>query len=65
MTAVALQPRQCECGKRPYHKKEAQTIANRRTGRHVSARHERGAEYLRIYQCPASNWWHITHKYPR
>lgn len=65
MSFTAYQPGLCPCGKRAYPKKIAQTIANKRTGRHRSARHERGEEYLRIYQCPQSGWWHLTHKHFR
>lgn len=43
----------CRCGKPCYKKIDAQTAKNKRE--------REGAPALRIYQCPESNAWHLTH----
>src|ERR1035438_4159888 len=40
------------CGKQSYRKRDAQTVRNRLRKRGV---------VLRIYRCPKSNFWHLTH----
>lgn len=51
---VAEIGRRCPCGKMGFGKKDAQTKRNLLL--------RRGNEkYLRIYQCPVSNAWHLTH----
>lgn len=43
----------CQCGKVCFDKKTAQTKRNQleRMG---------GEKYLRVYQCPQSDYWHLT-----
>lgn len=53
MNKIFLQDERC-LHKKPYTKKEAQTIRNLRL--------EQGEKYLRIYPCPLCNNWHLTHK---
>ena len=43
----------CPCGKMCFDKKGAQTRRN--------SLKRRGGEELRIYPCPLSNTWHLTH----
>lgn len=49
------------CSKRPYSKKEAQTVLNERTKGRIANRHNR-PHHLRIYHCDHCNAWHLTHK---
>ena len=41
-------------GKKKYHKRDAETARNFRI--------QDGEEFLRIYQCPYCNFWHLTSK---
>ena len=43
----------CACGKISFDKKGAQTRRN--------SLYRKGGEELRIYQCPLSDTWHLTH----
>lgn len=52
------------CRKRGYTKKEAQSVVNSRTKGRRQRRNGR-PEYLRIYECPNCNQWHVTHEEPR
>ncbi len=48
----------CACGKVSFDKKGARTSRN-------SLLKAGTAKYLRIYQCPLSNKWHLTKQRPR
>lgn len=45
----------CKCGKVSFDKKTAQTKRNFLLNRGND-------KVLRIYQCPDSDWWHLTSK---
>jgi hypothetical protein len=49
------------CPKKPYTKREAQTVINERTKGRIAHRHGR-PKHLRKYHCPDCNAWHLTHK---
>jgi len=51
---------ECPKGKRPYEKRIAQQIVNKRTGK--KGHRSKTAGYLRMYHCPACNYWHVTHQ---
>jgi len=50
----------CSCGKVCLDKKTALTKRNYLGGKGLEGK-GKGAEF-RIYQCPESNWWHLTKK---
>lgn len=53
----------CEESNKPcYTKRQAQTVRNRRTGPTRRRKRRDSASFLRIYQCPYCNHWHLTHK---
>lgn len=61
MNETSIYTRAMNCEKPAYGKKQALSIINRRTKGRSRVRHNK-PEYLRAYQCPECNQWHLTHK---
>ena len=59
----ATKPTTCHCTKHAYTKLEAETTLNDRLNGRPHRRHNR-PDYLRIYECPACGFWHLTSKQP-